>query len=269
MTSTARSKQPSEAFQAALKDLKLIWEGGVIHTHTPRRKEQTRIKLQKHKELIELGKKESLSAKFISHELTKLESNCLLCNKRFIESERYHAFLCPECDDKARRQEYKETQEEKKKEQLPIERYCGAILDLRPTYDFSYEEALKLWKEGQKENEDRTNATIQQRIERVRDRVKPEGITNKEWQREKQGNKLRAKEQGVRTDVQRDRDDKFKEENSPNWVMRDTLDKITCMCEVDELRAGECCKTCKVLRKVHEYMLNMFKDAAEGRSTII
>jgi hydroxylamine reductase (hybrid-cluster protein) len=126
-----------------------------------------------------------------------------------------------------------------------------------------------LWKEGQKENEDRTNATIQQRIERVRDRVKPEGITNKEWQREKQGNKLRAKEQGVRTEVQRDRDDKFKEENSPNWVMRDTLDNITCMCEVDELRAGGCCKTCKVLRKVHEYMLDKFKDAAEGRSTII
>jgi hypothetical protein len=84
MTTTAKSKQPSEAFQAALKDLKLIWEGGVIHTHTPRRKEQTRIKLQKHKELVELGKKERLSAKFISHELTKLESNCLLCDKRLI-----------------------------------------------------------------------------------------------------------------------------------------------------------------------------------------
>ena len=33
------------------------------------------------------------------------------------------------------------------------------------------------------------------------------------------------------------------------------------MCEVDELRAGECCKTCKILRKVHEYMLDKFKDA--------
>jgi hypothetical protein len=51
MTTTAKSKQPSEVFQAALKDLKLIWEGGVIHTHTPRQKEQTRIKLQKHKSL--------------------------------------------------------------------------------------------------------------------------------------------------------------------------------------------------------------------------
>ena len=93
----------------------------------------------------------------------------------------------------------KETQEEKKKEELPIERYCEAILNLRPTYDFSYEEALKLWKEGQKEKEDRTNAAIEQMIERVRHRVKPEGMTNKEWHREKQGNKLKAKEQGVRT----------------------------------------------------------------------
>jgi hypothetical protein len=37
-------------------------------------------------------------------------------------------------------------------------------------------------------------------IERVRHRVKPEGMTNKEWHREKQGNKLKAKEQGVRTE---------------------------------------------------------------------
>lgn len=57
-----------------------------------------------------------------------------------------------------------------------------------------------MWKEGQKEKEDRTNAAIQQMIERVRHRVKPEGMTNKEWHREKQGNKLKAKEQGVRTE---------------------------------------------------------------------
>jgi hypothetical protein len=49
MTTTAKSKQPSEVFQAALKDLKLIWEGGVIHTHTPRRKEHEDRNIKKRK----------------------------------------------------------------------------------------------------------------------------------------------------------------------------------------------------------------------------
>jgi hypothetical protein len=68
-TPTAKSKKPSKEFLAALKDLKLIWDAGRIYFHMPELKERTRIKLQKQDDLVELGRKEGLSPKFVYHEL--------------------------------------------------------------------------------------------------------------------------------------------------------------------------------------------------------
>jgi hypothetical protein len=73
-TPTAKSKKPSKEFLTALKDLNLIWDAGRIYFHIPKLKERTRIKLQKQDDLVELGRKEGLSPKFVYHELRKEES---------------------------------------------------------------------------------------------------------------------------------------------------------------------------------------------------
>ncbi|MDQ6862951.1 MAG: hypothetical protein M3044_03930 [Thermoproteota archaeon] len=105
--------------------------------------------------------------------------------------------------------------------------------------------------------------------EKIHPPQKPEGMTNKEWQREKRRKKLELEEQGVKSMAQHDRDFKTELQLCPSWIISHELEKVLCECKADELRAGICCDTCKLLRKVHDYMLSLFKDAAEGRSTIV
>jgi hypothetical protein len=264
-TPTAKSKKPSKEFLTALKDLKLIWDAGRIYFHIPELKERTRIKLQKQDDLVELGRKEGLSPKFVYHELRKEESNCLICNKQIVG--RNHKFLCPECNDREQRQEHKESSEQKKKALTPIERYVDKIRidDETPEYQSTFKQV----KEHQNERHARHVASIFGAIEKLTPSTKPANMTNKEWQREKQRNNLREEEQGVKSWAQIERNHKFEWKNSPWWIMDHTLKDIGCRCSADELRAGECCKTCKVLIKVHEYLLDKFKDASQGRSTII
>jgi hypothetical protein len=66
---------------------------------------------------------------------------------------------------------------------------------------------------------------------------------------------------------------KFVCNNSPKRRFEsEVLDKIQCQCyfNSEEMRrTGNICKACVLILKVREYTLNLFKDAAQGRSTIL
>jgi hypothetical protein len=44
------------------------------------------------------------------------------------------------------------------------------------------------------------------------------------------------------------------------------VDSIWCDCEPEQLRRGIYCRTCRLVLRVDKYMMELFKDVAEGRS---
>ena len=55
--------------------------------------------------------------------------------------------------------------------------------------------------------------------------------------------------------------------NTPWWKVQEKVFYIRCECEADYLRLGIQCKTCRLMSKVDRYMMELFKDAAEGRTS--
>jgi hypothetical protein len=54
--------------------------------------------------------------------------------------------------------------------------------------------------------------------------------------------------------------------DTPRWLVSNKIDAIGCQCEAEDLRRGINCKICKLMLKVDNYMMNLFRDAAEGRA---
>jgi hypothetical protein len=52
-------------------------------------------------------------------------------------------------------------------------------------------------------------------------------------------------------------------------MFEDIIGKIGCECKVEDMRQAVYCKTCRLIAKIHQYTLDLFKDAAEGGSIII
>jgi hypothetical protein len=50
---------------------------------------------------------------------------------------------------------------------------------------------------------------------------------------------------------------------------RTSTRNFMCRCTGESLRNGKICDICKLTERANDYMLNMFKDAAEGRSSTI
>jgi predicted RNA-binding Zn ribbon-like protein len=62
--------------------------------------------------------------------------------------------------------------------------------------------------------------------------------------------------------------------NSPQEMYIDMLEMFrwgdsACECEAEKMRAGIYCKTCKLFIHLREYTIQLFKDAAEGRSSYV
>lgn len=76
-------------------------------------------------------------------------------------------------------------------------------------------------------------------------------------------------EQDIRTDEywEETRNQTFRNMRTPWSMLNHNIDSIGCQCKAENLKQGIYCKTCKLMLKVHEYMMDLFKDAAEGRST--
>lgn len=105
---------------------------------------------------------------------------------------------------------------------------------------------------------------INQEIERREDLLhsgKHSGITNKEWQT--------IYGLGSDTDAKTQVDSNWKfRQNSTTNILYHRVEKLLYMCECTEdgLRNGKICKICKLTKTANVYILNLFRDAAEGRS---
>ena len=90
---------------------------------------------------------------------------------------------------------------------------------------------------------------------------KPDGMTNKQWIEEKRKRKRLRKEERFQEEA-----DRILERQSPIYMFRQRVDEIGCRCEAEEMRRGIFCETCKLIRRVNEYMLDLFKNASQGRT---
>jgi hypothetical protein len=93
--------------------------------------------------------------------------------------------------------------------------------------------------------------------------VKPKGMTKTEWQKEQSGRRRLLKQQR--------KADTVLESNSPILRFSEMIEDLgyRCECKGERMRRGEFCRICKLGTKLTEYAINLFKDAAEGRSSLV
>jgi hypothetical protein len=112
---------------------------------------------------------------------------------------------------------------------------------------------IELWSHGKREN-------------KIARHTKPPELTKTQWKKE-QSKKRKAEREANK---QRKADYEL-ENNSPSWMFHRMTEElyIACECEGEKMRQGEFCDICKLVIKVREYTLDIFKAAAEGRSSYI
>jgi hypothetical protein len=52
---------------------------------------------------------------------------------------------------------------------------------------------------------------------------------------------------------------------TPIRMLENTIMEMGCRCQVEDMRQGVFCDTCRLLVHVHKYMLDLFKEAAKTR----
>ena len=90
---------------------------------------------------------------------------------------------------------------------------------------------------------------------------KPKGMTDKEWKKQK----TRLRKERREENKQRELDDKLLSHFTPWTMLKDQIGTIHCRCEAQGIRQGHFCDTCKLLVKVNEFLIRLFKDSAQGR----
>ena len=169
-----------------------------------------------------------------------------------------------EQNEKVRRERPKKFPERSEEEDIFLMNYYYQILRRVAWFDQSFDE-IEL-RERRSGSVTCRNAILDQELER-RNLVcgsKPGGMTNKEWQT--------ASARGFDRDAktQADIDWKFRQ-NNPTNVLYHRVKKIYYMCECtrESLRNGKICNICKLSKMVNVYVLNLFKNAAEGCNSIL
>lgn len=147
--------------------------------------------------------------------------------------------------------------EEQKKQEDPIERYCYDIRCEIPDYEISFEVRQKEIKELRQIRD----AILKEEQDAQTTDVKPQGMTNKQWSKEKRKTKRLKREERHQEEA-----DRMLEQQSPIYMFRQRVKKIGCRCEAEEMRRGIFCETCKLIRRVNEYMLDLFMNASQGRT---
>jgi uncharacterized protein YozE (UPF0346 family) len=150
-----------------------------------------------------------------------------------------------------------------KEETYLIKRYVSQIRNKVDYRDQSYEEL-----ERHREAETDTKA-YDERMARV-DRIikedgflaeKPRSMSEQEWVKRKREIRARRIHESSEYNA-----DMAIITHTPWWIFHDKVNAIWCDCEPEQLRRGIYCKTCKLVLKADKYMMELFKDAAEGRS---
>jgi hypothetical protein len=172
-----------------------------------------------------------------------------------------------------KREEYAESCRKSKENEDLIERYCYDIRGIIPWYDITYDEKESLLARRVEAAAKSTELTEQQQEDQEFQRTleilyrtkKPEGMSDKEWAAKKR------EARKLRREIKKENDDDFelKYQGSATGIFNDRVGKLhyMCYCTGRDIRNGRVCKVCKLSKKVDEYMLNLFKDAAEGRAS--
>jgi hypothetical protein len=150
--------------------------------------------------------------------------------------------------------------EEYKSKETPMERYCNKILRIVPEYYMTFEEHKKVTED----NYDRRMKACDELDEEYEFLyTKPDGMSDREWKEKK---KLIRQER-----KQMEADEKLENNITSYWLLSKSLNVCfyKCNCTGEGLRNGIICVVCKLLARVNDYMVNLFKDAAEGRSSVI
>jgi hypothetical protein len=164
------------------------------------------------------------------------------------------------------RREWLEESRELIKQEEDIERYCYGIRKENPIYEMSFEEYLK-----HKQGILNLRASRIQQISNKIDAeasgflaVKPKGMTHKQWTQEKRRRKRLEKEK----EKQAEDDRKLERDTNPLHLFSKRIDKIGCRCIGEEIRQGKICETCKLIVKVDNYLLDLFRHASEKRDRL-
>ena len=193
------------------------------------------------------------------------------------------------------RREWKEHQEEVRREyqQNPILYYCCKIRGIVPEYEISFEDEYKAQTEHIEARHEATEKFLEKEFEKYdikpmnklkkivydaevwthekRERKitrltkPPEGMTKTQWQKELRKKRRLRREEEKERELDRD----FVFHNSPQRMFEKMIGNVECECEAEKMRAGEFCNTCVLISRVRQYMLDLFKDVAEGRSRYI
>jgi hypothetical protein len=172
------------------------------------------------------------------------------------------------------REEYLKSCREAKEREDIIEHYCYRIRGVIPYYELTFEEkqrlnsraksatvdsnSIRITEEKQEDNQWSETAKI------LYFQKKPEGMTDKEWQAE------RREARKLRRELMKERDaDMRLWQHNATGVLGHRVDRLRfmCNCTGKDIRNGRICKVCKLTKKVDNYMLDLFKSAAEGRSS--
>lgn len=262
MVNTAHDDQnktrPSKEFFNALKDLKKFDERMNCTF------EEGQLELKKLQNVYDLGRKEHLPFDFIQGKIDEkdiVETNCKGCGRLITIIKHRDDGFCTICTYNKEKLEWEKYCEEKKKNEHIIERYCYDIRGETPDYEMTFEESEKKAGESWEYRQDLLEKERDPEWE-YRSGDKREGLTKSQSEKQKKRKRLLAREQ--RKEHKANWDLKM---NSPVHMLSKMIDKIDCRCEAEEMRAGKFCDTCRLIVKVHEYTLDLFKRTSQGRTS--
>lgn len=185
-----------------------------------------------------------------------------------------HDCLCFMCQEEKDKHEYYEWQSknrsdlENKIKRYPVLEYCDKIRDIdREDLSRTYEEdkaqpnLTKQYREEMKQEYLEDCKILAGKIPKP----KPEGISKTKWERQQRRIRKNIREKHK----QEAADQKLESEGTPQYHLREQIDEIGCECKAEEIRAGNFCDTCRLLFKVDQYMIDLFKRESEGRGTIL
>ena len=159
------------------------------------------------------------------------------------------------------KREFEEFLEVLRKGETLIEKYCRSIRNQPGFFEMTFEEYEMAWDERKK----------MLKKKQVADHVfnkfiseKPKGMNKTEWIKQKRRMKQNRREQEKQLKLDRRLEFKM----TPIHLFEDQVDKIGCECEAEGIRQGQFCDTCRLITNVNSYMMKLFKDFAEGRSTL-
>jgi hypothetical protein len=155
---------------------------------------------------------------------------------------------------------FEETIMPQKESETELEKYCRDIRGEVADWELTFEEFYKQQKEHEK-SRDKILTEFEQLQNSFDNTRRPKGISNKEWEKRRKRIKRELREQRK----QKELDDKLVFTMSPLAMMEDKISSIRCRCEAEQIRAGHYCDTCKLLVKVNDFLMRLFKDTAQGR----